>query len=114
MSPSLIFSLLGDESVKTLLGNIGLFLSERGALVVQTLHPVAACGDLPYRDGWREGSWAGFGEDFSDPAPWYFRTIQSWVQLIHESGLRLIQVLEPVDPSTSKPASLILIAVRDL
>ena len=60
-----------------------------GALIIQTLHPVVAVGDLPYVDGWRQGSWAGFSEDFSDPAPWYFRTTESWVRLLRKSGLRL-------------------------
>jgi hypothetical protein len=32
-----------------------------GYLIVQTLHPLAACGDNPYRDGWSAGNWLGFG-----------------------------------------------------
>ncbi|MDT8399726.1 MAG: methyltransferase domain-containing protein [Pseudomonadales bacterium] len=67
------FALLGKESVEGVFGAVPSLLNPQGAFVVQTLHPVLACGDLPYRDGWRQGSWAGFSTAFSDPAPWYFR-----------------------------------------
>jgi len=77
---------------------------------VQTLHPVIACGDLPYKDGWRAGSWAGFSDDFTDPAPWYFRTLETWVALIASSGLKLTQIREPIHPKTDKPASILFIA----
>jgi 2-polyprenyl-3-methyl-5-hydroxy-6-metoxy-1,4-benzoquinol methylase len=104
------FSLIGKEPVEQLLRGIATLLAPGGAFIVQTLHPVASCGDLPYADGWREGSWAGFSEDFSDPAPWYFRTLESWTLLIKESGLRLIETREPVNPRTGAPASVIFIA----
>jgi SAM-dependent methyltransferase len=52
------FSLLGDDAVAGLFRAAPSFLRPGGALVVQTMHPVVACGDAPYRDGWREGSWA--------------------------------------------------------
>ena len=80
-----------------------------GSFIVQTLHPLTACGDLPYQTGWRSGSWAGFSDAFSDPAPWYFRTMQSWLDLFADTGLRLVEVREPVNPRTGKPASVIFI-----
>jgi hypothetical protein len=76
---------------------------------VQTLHPVAAGGDLPYRDGWRRGSWSGCGPGFIDPAPWYFRTLESWAVLFADNGFRLRETREPVHPETGSPASLIFI-----
>jgi len=85
------------------------FLRPGGALIVQTMHPVVACGDAPYRDGWRTGSWAGFNAGFTDPPPWYFRTLGSWVRLYADHGLQLQELREPVHPKTGKPASLILI-----
>jgi len=103
------FSLLGKESTEGLLVAIPSLLNASGSLIVQTLHPLMACGDLPYRDGWREGSWTGFSADFSDPAPWYFRTLESWIKLFVDSGLRLREVREPLHPKTQKPASVILI-----
>ena len=104
------FALLGRESVEDLLRALPSLLKPGGRLIVQTLHPVSACGDLAYADGWREGSWSGFGADFTDPAPWYFRTLESWVRLFQESGFGLREMREPLHPVTGKPASVIFIA----
>lgn len=104
------FSLIGKESVDNLLRHIPALLNPGGAVIIQTPHPRVASGDLPYEDGWRSGSWAGFSADFSDPAPWYFRTMESWVQLLTESGLRLIESREPLHPTSGQPASVIFVA----
>jgi 2-polyprenyl-3-methyl-5-hydroxy-6-metoxy-1,4-benzoquinol methylase len=101
------FSLLGDESVRGLLAALPERLIAGGRLVIQTLHPKSACGDLPYEDGWRSGSWQGCGEDFLDPPPWYFRTLESWHELIERSGFLLEEQREPALPGTSMPASVI-------
>ncbi len=103
------FSLLGKESVEGVFKAIPSLLESQGAFIVQTLHPLVACGDFPYRDGWRAGSWAGFSDDFSDPAPWYFRTLESWIRLFASCGLNLREVREPLHPRTQKPASVIFI-----
>jgi 2-polyprenyl-3-methyl-5-hydroxy-6-metoxy-1,4-benzoquinol methylase len=105
------FSLIGKESVDGLFRAAPSFLNPGGALIVQTVHPLLACGDAPYADGWREGSWAGFNPGFSDPPPWYFRTLESWVALFRAGGLQLQEVREPVHPATGKPVSVILIGV---
>ena len=104
------FSLIGKESVDNLLAAVPSMLAPSGALVIQTLHPLVATGDLPYVDGWRDGSWAGFGADFSDPAPWYFRTLETWAKLLRETGFRLDELREPLHPTSQKPASVIFIA----
>jgi hypothetical protein len=104
------FSLIGKESVEGVLRRAPSLLTNDGALFIQTLHPVTACGKLPYVDGWREGSWAGFDDDFSDPAPWYFRTMESWLQLLGESGFQTVKTHEPLHPATGRPASVIFIA----
>lgn len=104
------FALIGKEAVDALIKSIPRLLNPGGALVIQTLHPVVACGDLPYIDGWREGSWAGFSDDFTDPAPWYFRTIGTWIDTLHSSGLNLVEMREPIHPNTGKPASVLFIA----
>jgi len=106
------FSLLGKESVDNLIRRIPTLLNEEGHLFIQTLHPVIACGDAPYQDGWRSGSWSGFNTDFSDPAPWYFRTIAAWIKLFHESKLTLVEMLEPLHPNTGKPVSLLLVGEK--
>lgn len=105
------FALLGNESVAGLFGAIRSLLNPHGTFLVQTLHPLIACGDHPYQDGWRPGSWAGFSADFSDAAPWYFRTLESWVRLFPEHGLRLLEMREPRHPQTQMPVSVIFIAV---
>lgn len=103
------FSLLGKGSVESLLGGVGKYLGPTGVLIVQTLHPLAACGDSPYEDGWRAGTWRGFGAEFSDPAPWYFRTLESWVSLLRRSGFDLLQCREPTIAGTMAPTSVIFI-----
>lgn len=104
------FSLLGQKSVTGLFAAIPSLLNSRGTFMVQTLHPVSACGELPYQDGWREGSWKGFGSAFTDPAPWYFRTLESWTGLFARNGLRLIETRETRHPETGQPVSVIFIA----
>jgi len=103
------FALLGKESVEELFMAVPSLLHPQGAFIVQTLHPLVACGDLPYRDGWRESLWAGFSSDFTDPAPWYFRTLENWVALFDKSGFQLHEVREPLYPKTRKPASIIFV-----
>jgi len=103
------FSLIGNEAVDGLLRAAPTYLRQGGSLVVQTVHPLIACGDVPYADGWRAGSWAGFSSDFADAPPWYFRTIASWIALFGAHGLRLTALREPLHPRTGKPVSLILI-----
>lgn len=102
------FALLGKESVAALFKAIPPLLNDKAYLVIQTLHPISSCGEAEYEDGWREGSWAGFNEDFCDPAPWYFRTIESWRALFLDNGFILAPLTEPVSPSTGIAASLIM------
>ncbi len=106
------FSLLGNESVANLFRAMPALLHDGGHVFVQTLHPYIACGDTPYTDGWRPGSWTGFGSEFSDPAPWYFRTVASWVRLFIDSGLALVELLEPLHPETNKPASIVFVGAK--
>ncbi len=103
------FSLLGKEPVEAVIPAVSRMLNPYGSFIVQTPHPLMACGDAPYRDGWREGSWDGFGSDFTDPAPWYFRTLEGWIRLFQDSGLQLRELREPVNPKSGKPASVIFI-----
>jgi 2-polyprenyl-3-methyl-5-hydroxy-6-metoxy-1,4-benzoquinol methylase len=103
------FSLLGEQSVADVFAAAPQLLNPRGRLIVQTLHPLLAGGDQPYADGWRHGSWDGFSSDFTDPAPWYFRTLESWVRLFAAHGLHLHALREPLHPATGRPASVVFI-----
>jgi 2-polyprenyl-3-methyl-5-hydroxy-6-metoxy-1,4-benzoquinol methylase len=104
------FSLLGKESVEATCAAVRALLTPGGVLIVQTLHPLVACGDLPYRDGWRAGSWQGFNNQFCDPPPWYFRTLSGWISLFRDAGLCLQSLREPVHPVSARPASVIFVA----
>jgi 2-polyprenyl-3-methyl-5-hydroxy-6-metoxy-1,4-benzoquinol methylase len=103
------FSLFGDESVRGLFRSMSTLLNPRGSFIVQTLHPTIACGDLPYVDGWRSSCWDGFSAEFTDPAPWYFRTLATWAELYTTHGLSIIEIREPRHPQTGKPAAVIFI-----
>ncbi|HEY0677167.1 MAG TPA: class I SAM-dependent methyltransferase [Chitinophagaceae bacterium] len=103
------FSLFGNELVESMLLQLRTNFSAKGKLIIQTLHPHSASADQPYADGWRTGSWNGFSEEFTDPAPWYFRTLESWVELLSRTNYKLHQLREPVHPHTQRPASLILV-----
>jgi 2-polyprenyl-3-methyl-5-hydroxy-6-metoxy-1,4-benzoquinol methylase len=103
------FSLIGKESVEGLCRAMPSLLTDRGTFIVQTLHPTISSGDLPYIDGWRASSWDGFSDEFTDPAPWYFRTLATWIELYTANGLSLIEICEPIHPQTGKPVAIIFI-----
>lgn len=102
------FSLLGHNSTLELFTTFPNLLNSNGRLIVQTLHPLIACGTEAYEDGWRPGSWAGFKGNFVT-VPWYFRTLETWVALFTQHGFKLIHLYEPINPSTGHPASVILV-----
>jgi 2-polyprenyl-3-methyl-5-hydroxy-6-metoxy-1,4-benzoquinol methylase len=106
---SINFALFGNELVEKLLGKILPWIAPGGKLIIQTLHPHTATGELPYEDGWRNGSWTGFSANFTDPAPWYFRTLQSWISLVRRCGYTLIELKEPIHPITHKAVSVIFV-----
>jgi len=103
------FSLLGRESVDSLIAALPWYLDDPGYVIIQSLHPVAACGEQPYRDGWREGSWLGFSSDFNNPAPWYFRTLETWRALLQRCGFDILECREPKAAGAVTPASVIWI-----
>ena len=103
------FSLLGNESVDQLFHKAPSILNEGGAFIVQTIHPVVGCGAEKYEDGWRQGSWAGFSDQFCDPAPWYFRTLETWKSLFEKNGFKIVDILEPINPKSKLPASIVFI-----
>ena len=107
------FSLLGHGSVNHLFQKIPSLLNKGGAFIVQTIHPMFASEEEKYKDGWREGSWSGFSDEFVDPAPWYFRTVESWQALFSENGFASLEIIEPMNPNSKIPASIIFVASID-
>lgn len=104
------FSLIGQTSTEQVFNGVKQLLTPTGHFVVQTLHPVHSNGDQQYEDGWREGSWQGFNNNFTNPAPWYFRTIKSWQNLFSLHGFQTPTIKEAIDTRTNTPASIIFIA----
>jgi hypothetical protein len=103
------FSLLG-ESLTPLLAVLRATLSPSGHLVIQTVHPFTACGDAPYRDGWRTETFDGFGGAFKATMPWYFRTAGSWLRVVQDAGFQITDWAEPLHPKTGRPLSLLITA----
>jgi 2-polyprenyl-3-methyl-5-hydroxy-6-metoxy-1,4-benzoquinol methylase len=103
------FSLLGHESAESLLGALRSLLNKAGYLIVQTLHPVVACADQAYEDGWRAGNWTGFSAEFTDPAPWYFRTLAGWYAMLRRCGYEVAECREPTARGASAPSSIIFV-----
>ena len=104
------FSLLGKETVDNLINSIPDLLKNKKLLFIQTLHPAIGCGESPYIDGWREELWNGFNSEFKKPAPWYFRKLETWINLLKSAGFSILECQEPINPITQKPASIIFIA----
>lgn len=102
------FSLLGDKAVENVFDKASSILTPGGHLVIQTLHPINCKDDEHYADGWQEGSWSGFNDAFSKPAPWYFRTLHTWKKMFCERGFSLI-TYEPINPITQRAESIIFI-----
>lgn len=105
------FSLL-EEDIVPVLSAAHSILAPQGKLVIQTVHPFTACGDAPYKNGWRVEDFSAFGALFPTPMPWYFRTLASWLEAVQTSGLTLESLREPLHPETGRPASLILVAKK--
>jgi 2-polyprenyl-3-methyl-5-hydroxy-6-metoxy-1,4-benzoquinol methylase len=104
------FSLIGQTSTEQVFKGVKQLLIPKGYFVVQTLHPAHSNGDQEYEDGWREGSWQGFSSQFSHPAPWYFRTVESWKNIFSLHGFQTPAIREAMDVHTNKPASIIFLA----
>lgn len=102
------FSLIGEASTEAVFAAAAQVLIGGGRLLVQTLHPCSVTHEGGYVSGWRDGSWAGFDARFTDPAPWYFRTLADWQALFARHGFGLCELHEPLMPTRQRPASLIL------
>lgn len=104
------FSLLG-ENIRPVLRAIGHATGPAGQLVIQTVHPTTM-ENRPHENGWREEAFEPLVPLEFSAMPWYFRTLESWIAELEESGWRTVEVRDPVNPRTGNAASLIVIANR--
>ena len=100
------FSLL-EEDIGRVLRHLQQYLEPAGSLLIQTLHPGDG-GDDGNRDGWSVESYAGFEARFTQAMPWYFHSLTSWSALLTNSGFYIESFLEPPDPKSGIPLSLLL------
>ena len=103
------FALLHDDVVP-LTRALRALLRPGGVLLIQTVHPWNARGNGSYVDGWRTEHFATMGDGFSEPMPWYFRTLSSWVAAIRRAGFEIQEMREATDPDHSNPLSLLFVA----
>lgn len=100
------FALL-QEDLTPLLKALRNALNAKGAILIQTVHPWSV--GAPYRNGWRTEEFESLPGKWAE-MPWYFRTLQSWIQDLNVSGLRIAGLSEPSYPSSGTPLSLLFIA----
>jgi len=101
------FSLL-EDNLHPLLTALHAVCGPTGRLVVQTAHPWPARGDAPYGDGWRVEDFSAFDAPFAEPMPWYYRTLSSWISVLHGADWRVCAVAEPTHPDSGALLSLLL------
>lgn len=103
------FSLIDKDATDALIKSVKDYLNNKGFLFIQTLHPLVVAASDDYTTGWKDGSWNGMKRNFEQPYKWYFRTLESWIELFSESGLKIEELKEPLHPITKKPASVIFV-----
>jgi hypothetical protein len=96
--------------VKNVFEAVHHLLNEKGFFIIQTIHPLAVVSEnYGYQDGWKDGSWEGFNDEFTNPPPWYFRTLNSWKNLFKKQEINLIEIVEPKFSTTQNFASIIFV-----
>jgi 2-polyprenyl-3-methyl-5-hydroxy-6-metoxy-1,4-benzoquinol methylase len=99
---------LFEDDITPLLRALATILRPRGWLFVHTVHPWPDTGADGYVDGWRTEHFKQFDEDFREPMPWFFRTLESWMRVLRQGGYSIEDVREPIHPESRQPLSLLL------
>jgi 2-polyprenyl-3-methyl-5-hydroxy-6-metoxy-1,4-benzoquinol methylase len=102
------FALIGKESTEQLIHALPDYMDVSAKLFIQTLHPHSRKAINDYVSGWKQGSWDGLGDRFTQPYEWYFRTWEDWVQLLGDAGFGHVYVREIMHPHTGNPLSIIM------
>ncbi|MDX1942326.1 MAG: methyltransferase domain-containing protein [Saprospiraceae bacterium] len=106
------FALIDQEETDLLIFYLPNIIKPAGHLVIQTLHPLSVIGNIDYKSSWQPGSWNGMKRDFVQPYDWFFRTLGDWIRLFKSAKLNLVDLIEPLHPSTQQPASIIFVLQR--
>ncbi len=100
---------LFDEDAPELLRAVKPHLTDRGRVIIQTLHPWSVSKGGHYRDAWHKEDFSAFENQDWMAMPWYFRTLGSWHDVIRKAGLVLTELAEPAAEDGGSPLSLLLI-----
>jgi 2-polyprenyl-3-methyl-5-hydroxy-6-metoxy-1,4-benzoquinol methylase len=106
------FSILGQRDLTDIADAGHCLLEPSGHIIVQTLHPLTAGGGTETADGWRETLWQEIGNEPFHPSPWYYRTMESWIEGFCNRNYRLLNLREMYYPVTNKPVSIIFVFER--
>ena len=101
------FALFDKDSTPSLLSSLRQHLSEKGLIIIQSLHPDAIHAFEPSH--WKPNVWEGLPGTFRDAYPWYHRSMPDWKALFGNCGLRVKRMHEPENPQTQRPASVIFV-----
>jgi SAM-dependent methyltransferase len=101
------FSLL-QERITPVLEAAAAVLFPYGRVLIQAAHPSQGSTNGTYRDGWRVFTESAPGIPLPVRVPWYFRTFSLWILELRRAGLLLVETYEPLDPTTGRPASLLI------
>ena len=92
------FALL-DEDLQPLLAAITRPCARRRPAAADR-PPWSAAGER-YRDGWRLETFAAFEGAFTEPMPWYFRTLESWLALLGAAAWCWKRCTSPATPAAA-------------
>jgi hypothetical protein len=87
-------------------------VTDRAVVDAVTSVHAARVLDIGCGEGWLARALTARGVAVTEPAPWYFRTVASWLSMLGRCGFELLGCLEPTAPGASKPASVIFIGRR--
>lgn len=102
------FCLYLKEDLVPLLENTLKHISEKGSIIIQTLHPYFLIqNELAYQSQWLSDSWKGLPGNFEDGHSWYARTLEDWVSELNcIEGIQFS--LKEIVNNEKKPVSLLI------
>jgi len=101
------FVLFGKDSTPKLLQSLHPHLNTPGFIIIQSLHPDAGHAFEPSH--WKPNVWEGLPDHFSDPYPYYHRSMSDWQLMFRECQLDILRQQEQLHPRTKRPTSIIFV-----